>query len=143
MKTKMYLLGTEIDMTIDGWAKIVMDKLDDAHARNAYNDLSVMAYAILAKLQECAPRPTDIQPLDPADYRGGDYGDDDADEDDTIPRAVLVDNLFVPAESKAMMDREDNCTHPNMGFSPDRWEDGERVEKHHWYCEDCGHVQVG
>lgn len=54
------------------------------------------------------------------------------DEDDTIP-----------AESLAMMDAQDNCTHPNMGFQPDVFEDGKRVSKHHWYCEDCGYLQVG
>ena len=55
-----------------------------------------------------------------ANYRGSDYGDDDA----------------IPAESAAMMDAQDNCTQPNMGFEPDVFEDGKRVSKHHWYCEE-------
>lgn len=53
------------------------------------------------------------------------------------------DDDAIPAESLAMMDAQDNCTHPNMGFQPDVFEDGKRVSKHHWYCEDCGYLQVG
>lgn len=75
--------------------------------------------------------------IDPAEYRGADYGDDD--EDDTIPRAELVSGLLIPAKDLP----EGACKHPNMAFEPDIFEDGERVSKHHWSCPDCGFIQVG
>lgn len=150
MKTKMYLLGTEIDMTIDGWATIVMDKIDDAEGRSAHHDLSIMAYALLSKLGEHAPRPTDIVPLDPEGYRGADYGDDDEDEDITQPRAMSADLmvspdtlLMTPAEIQERKDAGAHCQHPNVAFEPDIYKNGVRVSKHHWWCPDCSYIQVG
>jgi len=45
-----HMLGTPIDLDNHRWDVDVMDKIDTAKRQCAYNDLSVMAYAILNKL---------------------------------------------------------------------------------------------
>lgn len=50
MDNRFYILGTTIDMDNPYWETAVMEKIDNAKNRGAYNDLSVMSYAILAQL---------------------------------------------------------------------------------------------
>ena len=36
------------------------------------------------------------------------------------------------------------CLHPRIEYRDGEYdEQGERISKHHWYCRDCGYLQVG
>ena len=62
----------------------------------------------------------------------------------------MKDNKLVMVDNGAkrftvVLDNEaQECEHPNIEFYDDEYdEDGKRISKHHWYCPDCGHLQVG
>ncbi len=61
-------------------------------------------------------------------YAPSDEVVDDDEADDSTPRYTVA---------------EEDCKHPNIAFEPDIFEGGKRVSKHHWYCHDCGYLQVG
>ena len=93
----MYILGAKIDMTEDGWSTIVMEKLDDALARNAPMDLSIMAYAILLQLKQATN--TNPPVVDLAKYRAEYMTKNEAtdpDDDITEPWSPAITDLLNP-----------------------------------------------